>query len=274
MTERLCSNGCPEPVKGRDLCGRCYANLAHRLKAYGRWEPQFVDVAPVRERVAALRAAGIGFPRLQELTGLAGMTLEHICDDGRRSVSRSTWDAVMAVSVPTSPLDPRIADGARVASVGTTRRLRGLSWMGWSSREVTRFLGLNDKNGLSKLYSGQHTQVTAGRARAIADIFDRLALTLGPNLIARRMAIEKGWAPPLAWMNPDDPNEMPDPGVVQEVPTSELIAELQDMGITDVDQLGDRLGIKPKSVLRHMERLRQAERSAAEQVNAEEMQVA
>jgi hypothetical protein len=75
-------------VKDRCRCAACTAantaasRIATRERIYGRWRP-YVDAGPVREHIAALRAAGIGVERIAHLAGLSVSHIRELAQDGR-----------------------------------------------------------------------------------------------------------------------------------------------------------------------------------------------
>src|SRR3954468_24806195 len=81
-------------VQDRCRCTDCTAantaasRTATRERIYGRWHP-YVDAAPVREHIAALRTAGIGVERIAQLAGLSVSHVRQLADHGR-SDSRTT----------------------------------------------------------------------------------------------------------------------------------------------------------------------------------------
>lgn len=93
-----------------------------------------------------------------------------------------------------------------VDATGTARRIRALAAMGWSSTYVGQQLG----------FSAQAVGCVCGQSRVLrstADkykaVYDEHYLRRGPSDAAVREANRRGWAPPLAWDNIDDPAEQP-----------------------------------------------------------------
>jgi hypothetical protein len=74
-------------VKNRCRCLDCTAantaasRTATRERIYGRWHP-YLDAGPVREHIAALRAAGIGVERIAELAGLSVSHIRQLAEYG------------------------------------------------------------------------------------------------------------------------------------------------------------------------------------------------
>lgn len=265
MTRRArntCSReGCGEPAAGRGLCNTHHAALRYRLRAYGTWDPDRAPIGPPRERVEALRALGIGTPRLEALTGVRGDTLHRLSRPGREHCSRRVYAAVMAIPMPEAAY--RMAQpGANVSSVGTVRRLRALAVIGWPNGYIADRLGLSDPAGLNKVYVGRRRCVTARRAAAVADLFDELWDQPGPSERHRRWAASKGWAPPLAWDDDtiEDPAACPDaPGPLDAVGRAydllDRYADLIDHVKADHATAAFRLGYdKPSSLKRALSR--------------------
>lgn len=201
-----------QPIAGRGLCGYHYAKLRTHLHAVGAFDSQIVPIGPTIERIRALKAAGIGWPRLSEITGLSRMTLEHVANPGRVAVSVKVEAAILAIQVPTSPFDPNLAEGAKIAATGSRRRLRALLAIGWPRRELYERLGMNPEMlALNKLIAGSQPKVTVARARQIGRLYDELSGKPGPDDRERERARRRGWFPPLAWDDDtiDDPNAQP-----------------------------------------------------------------
>ena len=200
------------PVLGRGLCAYHYAKVRTHLHAVGEFESLMVPVDAARERVAALRAAGIGLPRLVELTGVPGMTLWRLTNEPNRTLtSRDVERAVLEVEVPTQRVDPLLAPGARVPVVPSQRRIRALAVVGYGQDHLLTYLGLKVGScALNKVYSAALPSVTAKRHRAIAAMFDELVWKRGPSARATRDAVRKGWWGPWAWDDIDDPDCVPD----------------------------------------------------------------
>lgn len=206
-----CSRCGATPIMGRGLCAYHYEKTRRYLHAVGEFRSMYVDVSPARDRVRALRAAGVGLPRLCELTGLPQSTLERVCDETRRITTQNVIDAVMQVDLPELRVDPALADGARVSVVPSQRRIRALATIGYTQDHLLERLGIKVGScALNKVYSGLYPSVTARRHREIAALFDELVWTPGPSRLMARRSIGKGWWGPWAWDDIEDPDCVPD----------------------------------------------------------------
>lgn len=259
MTIKICGReGCSLPAQARGLCSNHYQQWALRMRAYGRFASQRCPIAEPRERVRRLRAAGVGLRQLEELTGLPKLTFSKLEKPGRLWVTRRTYELIMGLPVA-APIHELASPEAFIDSTGTIRRLRALARIGYGGPQVAQMLGIADRCRLGDLYAGKAAHVKAGRALAIADLFAKLEMTQGPSRIARERAAKKGWPLPLQWDEDaiDDPAAQPIYGSNFSTAT-ERLEELQEMGITGIYQLAQRLDVKPESVERQLQRMKAA----------------
>lgn len=228
--------------------------------AYGKWEPDRMPVEPVRDRILAWREAGVGTPRLAELTGVHSRTLDQIVNHGKW-VSRKTWDAVLGLEIHQAW---RVAaDLGRVDATGTRRRLQAMAALGHRIDYINARLGLGP-TGIGKVLSGERERVSASRARAVAALYEELWDQPGPCERTRSTAARKGWRLPMWWDDDtiDDPSAEPTVGREKRLTSTELIADLREIGVTDPDEIAERaaesLGIQPDSVARQLARIKVA----------------
>lgn len=92
---------------------------------------------------------------------------------------------------------------------GTVRRVQALVALGWPVRLIAEEANVNEKSLRTFMYSPGDT-VTVTRAEAIAVVFERLCMTRGPSKASATIARKRGYVPPLAWDDIDDPNEVPE----------------------------------------------------------------
>jgi AraC-like DNA-binding protein len=203
-------------VKDRCRCPDCTAantaasRTATRERIYGRWHP-YVDAGPVRERITALRAAGIGVERIAKLAGLSVSHIRQLAQHDRgdspttQRVRPSTAKRVLGIHLD----DPRRAAGSRVDVTGTRRRLQALIAVGWPAGLLADQL---DRRPNSLLRSMTGASVTARTAHEVASLYDQLSCAKPPEATseqrvaadaARAHAAAQRWLPPLAWDNID-----------------------------------------------------------------------
>ncbi|RFU20592.1 helix-turn-helix domain-containing protein [Geodermatophilus marinus] len=208
-------------VKDRCRCTDCTAantasgRAVHRAQTFGRWRP-FVDAAPVREHLRALRAAGIGVEQIAMLAGLSTSHVRELANPGRdgnpgiRRVRPETAHQVLRVRVDEANRAPR----SHVGATGTRRRLQALIAIGWPHDELAARLGRNSAGLRRSMLSDA---VTARTAQDVTALYEQLWNLRPPHSTddqraaadaARAFAAERGWLPPLAW---DDIDTDPEP---------------------------------------------------------------
>ncbi|MGY5884761.1 helix-turn-helix domain containing protein [Modestobacter lacusdianchii] len=216
-------------VRDRCRCTDCTAaNTAGsrsvtRERLYGRWHP-YVDVGPVREHIAALRAAGIGVERIARLAGISVSHIRELAQNGRgdssgtQRVRPNTATRVLRIGIDDASRAPR----SRVDATGTRRRLRALIAVGWPAELLAAQLSRRPSS-LSRSVTGE--SVTARTAHDVAALYERLWNARPPGATdeqraaadaARAHAAERGWLPPLAW---DDIDADPAPPALAASPS-------------------------------------------------------
>ena len=208
-------------VKDRCRCTDCTAantaagRAVHRAQTFGRWQP-FVDAAPVRQHIRALRTAGIGVEQIAELAGISTSHVRELAAAGRdgdprvRRVRPETAHQVLRIRVDQANRAPR----SHVAATGTRRRLQALMAVGWPHDELAARLGRSSA-GLRR--SMLNDSITAQTAQDVSALYEQLWNLHPPQSTddqraaadaARAFAAERGWLLPLAW---DDIDTDPDP---------------------------------------------------------------
>jgi DNA-binding NarL/FixJ family response regulator len=208
-------------VKDRCRCTDCTAantaagRAVHRAQTFGRWRP-FVDAAPVREHIRALRAAGIGVEQIAMLAGISTSHVRELADPGRdgdpgiRRVRPQTAHQVLRIRIDQA----NRASRSHVVATGTHRRLQALIAVGWPHDELATRLG---RSSASLRRSMLSDSVTAQTAQDVSDLYEQLWNLRLPKSTddqraaadaARALAAERGWLPPLAG---DDIDTDPDP---------------------------------------------------------------
>jgi len=227
-----------------------------RRRARHGYQCSFVDAAPARDHVAALRAAGIGLRRLADLSGVSRSALSCLVN-GRpergsapnKRVAAQTAAAVLAVEIPEVGHD-QVADGQLVDAIGTVRRLQSLVAYGYPRYYLAGRLGIAPGNATA-LFDAATLRVTAATARKVAALFAELEATPGPSQRAKNDGLRNGWELPLAW----DETELdhftvataPSPQAAPEPNPIERYAELRFLGYSD-QQIAARDGIEVSSL--------------------------
>lgn len=225
------------------LCRKHHEALPHG------WIPS----EPTRAHVKALRDKGIGVARISELSGVDHTSISDITSGVYASVRQRTHDAIVAIPIPA-----RIVDGASIMpSIGTARRIRALGRIGYSQTSIASRFGVNVQVINRILFQ---PYVTSQWAARISDLYEELQMVDGPSDIARRRAEAKGWPPPIAWDDEtiDDPNATPQHNVKRYAGFVERFSEVRDhLGITDINEIANRLQLDPHSVRDQIRRHRE-----------------
>lgn len=108
----------------------------------------------------------------------------------------------------------------QVPSLGTTRRLQALYALGWTEEDIARRLGVSGAR-VGHLMNGYFPTLYPSTVESVARVYDELCMTVPEDPApqrrgevrvherARRDAARRGYAPPLAFDNIDDPDEQP-----------------------------------------------------------------
>lgn len=122
----------------------------------------FVSAAPVRAHLHELSAAGVGYKRAAEISGVGKTALFKVLNGHSKRMLRANAERVLAVT------PAAVADGAYIDAAPTWELINQLLAAGWSKAAISRAIG---QDGLA-LQLGK-TRVTAAHARAIADLAAR-----------------------------------------------------------------------------------------------------
>ena len=128
-------------------------------------------------------------------------------------------------------------------ALGSQRRVQALQAIGYSRLRVARELGYSDNGSIAYLMRAD--AMLTSTAERIADVYDRLCMTIPDGAgatRARTWAQRHGYAPPLAWDNPDTD---PAPRGIRTTDRRDLLtewAELEAAG-ESIEQAAKRLGV-------------------------------
>lgn len=199
-------------------------------------------------------AAAIG-----SLTGLSRYTVMSALSARKRGTDHR-WSPSSVDMILAAWQKKPVAAKGYVSALGARRRLQALSALGWSLDDMEAACGIQFTS-LAAVRSGKTARVHAKADAPIRDMYKRLHMTPGPSQKAATVARGKGWVPPLAWDNIDDPMESPSVAGKTHLTGTGMIADLLAFGITDKHTLAHRTGLNVRTVERLIARL--AERDAA-----------
>ena len=177
-----------------------------------------VDAAPARKHLEALRAAGFSLQRIVQASGVAQGAVNALVY-GAPARNRPPSGQVRADTaqrlLACDPATTALPDGSRVTAAGTRRRLQALACAGWSTPALADRTTLTRRT-LTRVLTGTANSVTAGTARTVAAVHERLRLAPPPQrtplqrTLARQTAAAAqaaGWRAPHTWHDRDhDPD--------------------------------------------------------------------
>ncbi|MDX2732836.1 hypothetical protein [Streptomyces sp. PA03-2a] len=131
-------------------------------------------------------------------------TVWNILNSELTTVRYDTAQAILGL-VPTERPD------GMVPAIGAMRRAHALAAMGWPLAWTADQTGLS-YTGLRDISAGRTKSVQRTHHDAISKLFRTHAMRLGPSQVARRIALQKGWATAVAWDDIDDPAAQPETG--------------------------------------------------------------
>lgn len=195
---------------GCSLRSREYEGRRRRLIAYRQWQP-LIDAEPARAHVRSLMTFGIGWERVAKLARVGNTTVgDLLYGKPGKAPTRKIRAATAAALLAVQPEFGALADGVRIDVTGTRRRVQALAAIGWCLSEQARRLGRSARNHYHVL---TEERVTVSTYRAARRLYDQLSATPAPSgtasTRARAIAARRGWPPPLAWDDIDNPDAVP-----------------------------------------------------------------
>lgn len=204
----MTANGCGAHARWTKACPACqtlarmYDRRRRSAIADGTWMFS-VDAAEVRAHLDHLISVGMTVLGIARAAGLSDRTVMGVRK--RIWVQGPTAAALLAVKPePTQPSPP----AGMVWVVGASRRVQGLSWMGWSLQEQADRVGMYLQQ-VWQISRSRQSMITVATDRTFRGLFEQLSATRGPSTRSHNAAVRSGWVPPLAWDDIDDPDEVP-----------------------------------------------------------------
>jgi hypothetical protein len=179
--------------------------LQRKLCTYrGTQGKTLIPPTQARAHLLALTAHGWNLTEIQNVTGLDRCALGLIRDGSRQTIRWSTEQRILAVNVHDHT--PR-----SVPSIGSARRVQSLYALGHPLEVTSQHVGRTPPY-LSDLVHGRRPSVSMETHTAVQQAYDRLGMTIGNSIRAKRLATKNRWACPLLWDDDaiDDPNGFPD----------------------------------------------------------------
>lgn len=193
---------CESCARGDILAGR----RRHKRKAMGHVYTLPLG-QPNHDKLTTLRRKGASWGQLAEWVGVSDSVIWRLLTDGpEQMVYTRTFVRVRDMK-----------PGRIVTTVGVTRRLRALAWLGYTSPVVAAESGVHEDT-VRDARNGVLAFVHETTATALVATYDRLSMTLAEPRDAyeqrgitrsRNHARRARWSPPLAWDDIDDPDAEP-----------------------------------------------------------------
>jgi plasmid maintenance system antidote protein VapI len=217
-------SGCPDHQRtGVAGCGGCrdtWASYERRRRARiaeGTWLFK-ADPAVVARHVESLRAAGMSLNQIARESGVHARTLQRL---GRHaSMTGAVAQAILAVRPVAAPVC-----AGQVPAVGAMRRVQALAALGWSCAAQGRASGIHPAT-VWDIAAGNRQRITEDTFDKVCALFERWSATPGASRTTVAAARRRGWLPPLAWGDIDDPAEVPDLGESDADIVDEVAVEL------------------------------------------------
>jgi hypothetical protein len=221
----------------------CEACLAHR-RVYDALRlldnavngPRRLPVGPYRDAVRGHLDAGWASRHLAHLYGCTSRAVRDIAQ-GRTTIIRRSLARRIDAAAPTFANAP---DGVHVPAYGVHRRIQALRALGWTGDILQPRVPVNV--GSVMLVSRVHINTH----RAVAAVYEDLAIQWGPSQITRDRARRAGYVPPAGW---DDIDTDPEPPKADaHVATVDEVEWLASAGET-LENAADRLGFNSPETL-------------------------
>lgn len=195
----------------------------------------------VRSHIQALLSQGMSCGSIAAAAGL-GPTCVYQLRAGQPTVRRTTAARLLAVTGPQSVSVIADDSGVFVPRFLVDRRIQALLALGWRHADMQARSGVQTACVMNQ--AGRW--VTVRTFTRVAVMYEDLWDKPGPSARTRNRAARRGYAPPLAWDDIDDPNQTPDLG---ERPRPNQVVHLEDVEwvarthTDDINLIAARLGV-------------------------------
>lgn len=217
-------------VASDPLCQPCrdakrrYGRRHAKEASLGR--ARLVDVNLLRKHVAALTRSGLTWSDIARAAGVSLETVGRIADGTTDRVLIKTFRAIAAVPLGTESdtLMPRTI---------AARKIKALAAIGYPLNVIGREIGTSPQavSNILNDYGRNRNHVLRSTWDALNDLYDRWHMTPGLSQQTRLMALKRGWPPPLAWEDIDDPDEQPTDWQYRPGDRTEDLRDLAEQGV-------------------------------------------
>ncbi|MEU1327177.1 hypothetical protein [Streptomyces microflavus] len=142
--------------------------------------------------------------------------------NGQKRIFLENEKKILAV-----PLSVRV-DLGDVPACGAVRRVRALYALGHFNLQIAAAAGMS-RDAIGHLAAGRYQTLKVKADDGIRAAYDQLSMQAGSSWKTRKLAEERGWAPPLAW----DDDTIDDPAAVPQL-------DAPQAGFTEGDDVANR----------------------------------
>lgn len=161
--------------------------------------PYTTTCAESAARLELFLAAGFTYKAIGRPMFMDGRELKRIVENPDGMMLRSTQEKIMNLRV--SQIDP-----GKVPALGSMRRLRDLSLLGWRLNWIAQEAGLSE-NTIRNVTLGRTTVIMGTTAKAILDVHEVLSREVPPDdpksRSWARKSHKRGWSRIAAFNDPD-----------------------------------------------------------------------
>ncbi len=228
-----------------------YARDRYQQQQAGTWAP-FTHTAPVREHIEQLREAGMTSQQIAHAGAISVSTLGRLFKITRMTTVAA--EAILAVQPPQPPPDP---------APDPTHQLQALVADGWNLEQLAAAAGINERTAWQTVHG--YTTPSPRTTAAVHALYEDLKWEDPGDQVAavrsRLRAERQGWTATTTDTASDtQPEDDIDDVAVDRVVTGDQVplrageqqAALRRLaGTHPDDEIGRRLGIATRTVLRH-----------------------
>ena len=221
-------------------CEPCKTYRRRKSKLRKMYGSSKVPAGPARAWVEQLVAEGYSRQAIAAAANVADRTISSTTLAKRVVMDRRVSAALLNLTrhdIATNSLPVSL-----IPAIGAARRLQALMWMGW--RMVDLAANRTEYHMINAVRTGPDKRIMASNWLRIAEMYDRHAMTPGPHKGNRTKAIRRGYAPPLAWDDIDDPHAAP---IIDPPTEHDLRMEMYRQGASD-RTIAHEFGVSSDSV--------------------------
>ena len=220
---------------------------------YTQGKPRYVNPEPARKHARTLIAKGATQAAIARASGVSQSQIARLLTNQYTHTQRRIRDAILQTRIEN--ITHPNGDTGLTPAHGTIRRIQALMALGHPAPRIAQATGDPTATKIT-IYNALHADqwVTLTTRNLIIRAYEALSMTPGTSTWSRNHATKRGWAPPLAWDDIDDPTERPrglrTRGEAQRSAREERVDRIRDLagaGKTD-REIGWLIGIEREAV--------------------------